>query len=104
MRTDLTIIRGDSATFDLELVLGDATVPNLAGATASFIVDDLFTKTDVLIDESTGEASVDVDPEDTEGCPDIRATYNYNVQVTLADDSVLTLQRGLFIVIPDVTE
>jgi hypothetical protein len=95
------VIRGDTPTLDLELVYADGTVPDLAGATISFIVDGLFTRTDPTVDLSSGEASLELAVEDTENAPNIRATYRYNVQVE-TDGLVLTVNRGLFIVVPDV--
>lgn len=104
MSIDLTIVRGDTRTYDLSLVYADATVPDLAGATVDFIVDGLFRAdaSDVIVDESSGEATVTVNPTDTEDSPNRRTSYRYNVQVTTADGTVLTTQRGLFAVLPEV--
>lgn len=103
---DLVMVRGDSKTFDINLVYANASVPDLSGATVAFIVDGLFTKTDqdgITIDESSGEATVDIDPIDTESCPSWHVRYRYNVEVTQADGTVLTTQRGRLTVVPDVT-
>lgn len=104
MNQNYTVIRGDTHTLELDLVLADETVPDLAGATVEFIVDNLFTRTVDDVDESSGEAILTLAVEDTEGAPDVRAAYRYNVQVTGDDGSVTTPQRGLFIVVPDVPE
>lgn len=102
MRTDYTVIRGDTPTLTLDLVLADATVPDLSGATITFTVDDLFSRSVTDADLSSGEASVTLTVADTEDCPDHRTAYRYDVQVTEADGTVLTPQRGLLIVVPDV--
>lgn len=103
MRIDYQVIRGDDRTIQLELADGAGTPLSLTGATVRFIVDDLFSTTATL-DESAGEALVTVAAEDTEGAPDIRAVYRYNVKVTASDGDVSTPQRGLFIVLPNVLD
>jgi hypothetical protein len=103
VRTDYTVIRGDTQTLALDLVLADATLPDLAGATVTFIVDNLFTRTVTDVDESSGEATLTLTSEDTEGSSDVRVAYRYNVQV-VNGDAVTTPQRGLFIVLPDLPE
>jgi hypothetical protein len=103
MRIDYTVVRGDSRTLELELTYADGTLPDLVDADISFIVDGLFTKTVTDPDLSSGEAEITLDPDDTDGAPDVRVAYRYNVQVTQDDGTVLTPQSGLFIVLPDVT-
>lgn len=102
MRIDYTVIRGDTQTLVLDLVYADGVLPDFDDATIEFIVDGLFTRTVTDPDLSSGEASLTLTAEDTDGSSNIRAAYRYNVQVTEADGSVVTPQSGLFIVLPDV--
>ena len=102
MRTDLTMIRGDTRTFTLDLVYADGELPDLVDATITVHAENLFDKTLTDPDLSTGEITLTIEPEDTEGTPDQRTRYAYNVQVEQADGVVLTVQRGNLIVFPDV--
>jgi hypothetical protein len=102
MRTDYTIIRGDTRTID-DIVLTDSAgvLPDLAGATADFQVEGLFT-TACTLDESSGDCEVTIEPEDTESSPDQPTSWPYNVQLTLASGDIMTPQRGRLIILPDV--
>lgn len=103
MKVDYSIIRGDSKDIDLDLVDAAGSPFNLTGASVVMRVGDLFTKdlTDG-IDLSSGDLFVAIEPADTENAPEQRTAYPYDIAVTLADSTVHTAQRGLFIVIPDV--
>ena len=107
MRLDYTMVRGDTRTFELPLLDVNGVAYDPADiASLEFKVADLFTATvgdGIAIDDSSGDVTLTVAPEDTEGAPDVRRAYAYDVQVTLDDGTVNTPQRGLFIVLPDVT-
>jgi hypothetical protein len=96
MSADLSVIRGDSVTLTATLVDSLGAAYDLTGADLTFTVDGLFEK-------SLGAGITVVDPDDTDGAPNTRYAYRYDLQVTLADASVKTPLRGLFIVVPDVT-
>jgi hypothetical protein len=101
MSSDLSMIRGDSVTLIATLT------DDLTGADLTFTVGDLFQKSlgagITVADPLDGVAVIAVDPDDTDGAPNTRYAYRYDLQVTYADASVKTPLRGLFIVIPDVT-
>lgn len=111
---DLTTIRGDSETYDVELV-DDAGDPfDLTNCEMTFTVGDLVTKTigagivvdpdgDPAPDPTTGRARITLDAGDTADSPDTHTTYRYDVQVTTDTGVVKTPIRGLFHIIPDVT-
>lgn len=107
MRLDYTMVRGDTRTFDLPLLDANGAAYDPAEiASLEFKVADLFTATvgdGIAIDESSGDVTLTVSPTDTEDAPDVRMAYPYDVQVTLDDGTINTPQRGLFIVLPDVT-
>lgn len=101
------MVRGDSNEYQLTLTDNLGAEYDLTDALISFTVGDLFEKSlgegITVADPESGIATIAIDPADTEGAPDVRATYRYDVQVTLADGRVKTPVRGLFIVVPDVT-
>lgn len=103
MRLDYTIVRGDTRIIDLDLLDRFGQVFDFSGASVIMRVANLFEK-DLSdgIDLSSGDLTVTIDPADTEGCPDQRTAYAYDIAVTEADGTVSTAQRGLFIVLPDV--
>lgn len=103
MRLDYTVIRGSDWSTMLDLSDDTGTPIDIDTATVEFIVDNLFTKT-AVDDVSTGEALVSIVPADTEDCPDQRTAYAYNVKVTTALGAVTYPQRGLFVVLPNVTD
>jgi hypothetical protein len=96
------MIRGTERTFALNLENAEADLPELSGAAVELIVKDQFRKT-ATVDESSGDATVTIVPADTEGMPTMRNVYPYNVKVTEDDGTVKVTQRGLFIVLADVT-
>lgn len=104
---DISMVRGDSVTLSLTLTDSVGAPYDLTAADITFTVDDLITKTVgagiTVADPLTGVAAIALDPADTEDCPDIRAAYRYDVQITLSSGSVKTPIRGLFVVLPDVT-
>ena len=103
---DLVMTRGDSRTFDFSDVEDvDGMAFNLADATLNFTVGDLFTLTrdnGIVVDESSGSIEVEIEPENTEDAHDHRHEYRYELEITLADGSVHTPRRGLFILTPDL--
>lgn len=103
MRIDYTVVRGDTRVIDLDLLDRYGQAFDFSGASVVMRVADLFDKdlTDG-IDLSSGDLTVTIEPEDTEGAPDQRTAYAYDIAVTEADGTVSTAQRGLFIVLPDV--
>jgi hypothetical protein len=107
MSADLSVIRGDSVTLTATLVDSLGAAYDLTGADLTFTVDGLFEKSlgagITVADPLDGVAEIAVDPDDTDGAPNTRYAYRYDLQVTLADASVKTPLRGLFIVVPDVT-
>lgn len=102
MRIDFTVVRHDTRTLEFDLTNADDAPINLVGATVEFVVDGLFTR-EVDVDDSTGEASLKLTADDTDGAPDGHPTYRYEVQVTEADGDRFTPQRGRFTVLPDLT-
>lgn len=102
MRVDYVVVRHDNRTLEFDLTNDDDAPLNLVGATVNFIVDDLFTRA-VDVDESSGEAALKLEYDDTDGAPDCRRSYRYEVQVTEADGDRFTPQRGRFTVLPDLT-
>lgn len=104
---DLAMIRGDTNEFELTLTDNAGDPFDLTDADITMTVGDLFTKTigsGITVSAPlTGVASIVVGPEDTEGAPDVRVAYSYDVQVTLADGRIKTPVRGRFVVVPDVT-
>jgi hypothetical protein len=102
----LTVTRGDSRTFDFS-DLADATglAYDFNVVTGIiFRVDGLFEKTisDFDIDESAGEVFVDISPGDTDGAPDYRKAYAYEIELTMTGIGVVTVRQGLFVVKPDL--
>lgn len=105
MSTTLNVIRGDSHS--LSLSLDNLPSGGLAGADLWFTVEGLLSKElgdgiDV-VDAAAGTATITIDAGDTNAAPDTRHVYPYDVQVRLADGTVQTPLRGLFVVSPDVT-
>lgn len=106
-QNQLTMTRGDDRIFDFSGIEDPGgTAYDLNNVTAiAFRVDGLFLKTlaDFDIDPSAGEMLVDVVPADTEDCPNHRAVYRYDLELTITDIGTRTVRRGLFVVMPDVT-
>ena len=103
----ITMTRGDTRIFTVTMT-DDAGDPyDLTSADVAFTVGGLFEKGVgdgiTIADPETGVAVVTVDPADTNGAPDVRRAYRYDVQVTLSSGAVKTPLRGLFVVVPDVT-
>ena len=107
----LTMTAGDTRTFDFsDIVDADGNAFNLAGATVRFIVENSLDKVCTL-DESSGSIEVTLSKSDTD---DLSLSHHrhygwsgrrrYAVRVTLADDSVVTARRGLFVVTPAVED
>jgi hypothetical protein len=104
---NVTAIRGDSQTYDLDFVDANGDPIDLTDCDIWFTVEDLFEKrlgTGITsASPLTGVATVTVDPADTEDCPDYRVRYRYDAQLELIDGSIKTPIRGWFTVLPDVT-
>lgn len=105
--TDLSVIRGDTHQFTLTLVDNVGDPYDLTSAELVMTVGDLFSKSEgdgiTVSDPTGGIAEIVIDGDDTDGAPDHRCAYPYDIQVTLAGGPVKTPVRGLFIVVPDVT-
>jgi hypothetical protein len=105
--TSLTVIRGD--TRELTVTVSDAAglAYDLTGADIWFTARGLVSKRlgDGITSAApqTGVAVISISPADTSSAPPHRAAYPFDVQIKLADGSVRTPIRGLFIVLPDVT-
>ena len=103
---DLVMTRGDTRTFDFSDVDdADGVAFNLAGATLNFTVGGLFTLTrgaGITVDESTGSIEVEIAATDTAAASDYRREYRYELEITLADGSVHTPRKGLFILTPEL--
>ena len=70
----------------------------------TFTVDRLFTKTGTVgADDGSGLSMVTVDvlTADTEHAHEPRRAYRYSLSVD-HDGDILTLQRGLFVVVPEL--
>ena len=105
---DLTVIRGDTVTLTATLVDPLGAAYDLTDAELTFSVADHFCKTlddgITVADPPSGEAVIELTATDTDGDGEWpRRAFPYDLQVTLADGSVKTPIRGLFIVIGDVT-
>jgi hypothetical protein len=105
---DLTVMRGDTVTLTATLVDPAGAAYDLTGAELTFSVACHFSKTlddgITVSDPLSGEAEIELTAADTDGDGDYpRRAFPYDLQVTLADGSVKTPLRGLFIVIGDVT-
>lgn len=100
-------VRGDSGTFEVTLTDSAGDPLDLTGASVDFTVGDLIEKSlgdgVAVATPVSGVAVITLDPEDTEDASDYRRAYRYDVQVTLADGTVRTPIRGLFVLVPDVT-
>jgi hypothetical protein len=104
---NLVVIRGDSETLIL-ILNDDAGSPlDLTDADVRFTVEGLLTKNlgdGIVVDDPlTGTGTITIEAGDTASAPGRRTAYPYDVQVTLADATVKTPLRGLFVVLPDVT-
>ena len=102
MRVDYVIVRRDTRTLEFDLTNADDAPINLVGATVYFVADGLFTR-EVMVDESSGEASLKLTAEDTEGAHEGHCRHRYEVQVTEADGDRFTPQKGWITVLPDLT-
>lgn len=102
---NLTVVRGDSETF--ELTLEGLPEGGLTDADIWFTVRSLVAKRlgdGITVDDPlTGVATITLDAGDTDAAPDHRQTYPYDVQVKFPDGTVTTPVRGLFVVLPDVS-
>lgn len=103
---DLTVVRGDTSNFQITITDSNGLAYDLTDASIWFTVDGLLEKTIgdgiTVSTPASGVADVEISAGDTDAAPDRRTAYPYDVQVTLADGSVKTPVRGLFIVLPDV--
>jgi hypothetical protein len=109
MRQDITVTRGDTRTLTVTITDSAGDPYDLTDAAITFTVDDLFdAKTIgsgiVVNTPASGVFTITIDPADTTDAPDARVAYPYDIELVLSDGSVKTPQRGLFIVLPDVTE
>jgi hypothetical protein len=103
----LTMTRGDSRTYSVTISDLEGDPYDLTGASVWFTVDGLIEKqvgSGIEIETpASGVAVVTIDASDTEDVPDRRTVYRYDVQIQLADGTVKTPIRGLFVITPDVT-
>ena len=99
-QNQITMRAGDDRTFVFTV---DS---DWEGASAKFLVDNLFTKTGTVgVDDGSGYStvSVTVDADDTEVYGRYRRAYRYELELTLLGET-RTVQSGLFVVLPDVEE
>jgi hypothetical protein len=117
--SDLVITRGDSPVLDVAALEPDGVTPQtLLGATVRFTAKRDLNEPYALatIRKDTGAiggvtitnapmglAEVALEPADTEDLPNVRCELFYDVQATDSGGAVMTLARGLLIVLPDVT-
>ena len=104
MRENIVVYRGDDRTLERQLRYQGAPM-DLDGTTVTLTVQDLFETTGTVVSGSGGNGEVEFTllPDDTDGAPDYRRTYHYDIQVN--DGGVITTPLyGDFIVLPDVTE
>ena len=82
---DLTVIRGDSVVLTATLVDPLGAAYDLTGAELTFSVANLFSKTlddgITVADPLAGVADIEVSGSDTDGAPDSRQAYPYDLQV-----------------------
>ena len=104
MRENIVAYRGDSKFLAKELRWQGEPM-DIEGATVTLTVQDLFTKAGEVVSGSGGSGAVtfDILPTDTDGAPNYRRSYHYDIQVDDGGD-ITTPLYGDFIVIPDVTE
>lgn len=108
MRQNIVVTRGDTRVLGRTLER-DAFPIDLTGAAVTMTVDGLFTKTvgagiELVADSGDeGEITITIDPADTDGAPDWRRVYHYDIEVEESDGTVTTPYYGAFIVTPDVT-
>lgn len=103
----ITVIRGDTRVLTLTLTDSAGDPFDLTGADVWFTAGDLIAKRlgdgITVTSPATGVATITLSAGDTDAAPDYRMAYRYDVQLKLADGTVVTPARGRFIVIPDVT-
>lgn len=107
MRETIVVTRGDTRELDRQLFMQGLPI-DLEQASVTFTVDGLFSKTlgngiELVSDSGdSGYIVITIDPADTEGCPDWRTAYRYDVEVE--DTGIVTTPlSGRFVVVPDVT-
>jgi hypothetical protein len=105
---DLTVIRGDTVTFELTITDSAGDPYDLTGAEVWFSVERLGISKTVgsgitVATPASGVATISLVTADTEDAPNLRVSYRYDVQLRLSDGSIKTPVRGQLIVIPDVT-
>lgn len=118
MANDLTITRGDSRSFDVDINKPDGSAYDLTGATVQMSGkrhgDDpdyraIFRKTSaggqatiVITDAAAGKARIDMKPTDTRDVP-APATLFYDVSATFPSGTVVTPITGKLAVGADAT-
>jgi hypothetical protein len=102
----ITMTRGDTRTLTLTLTDAEAMPYDLTGAAVRMTVGSLFDKAlgdgIVVADPDSGIAVITINPDDTEDAR-ARISYPYDVEVTVADGTVITPILGRFVVRADVT-
>jgi hypothetical protein len=96
----ITVTRGDDRLLEFELPA------DYTDATVQLRVDGLFSREGVLDVGSGGTTTVEVAlaASDTDRRGRLRRSYPYTLQITTAEAEVLTVRRGLFVVVPEVEE
>lgn len=113
--TDLSMIRGDSAVFDLAFTDDVGTALDLDGMDIAFVAKRYWTSPDaeavivkqvgdgieVDADPSTGLATLTLEPADTSGLDDRVRRLRFDVELTDGPD-VHTPIQGVLVVSPDI--
>jgi hypothetical protein len=96
----ITVTRGDDRLLEFELPA------DYSGGAVQLRVDGLFSRDGTLEAGSGGTTLVEVAlaAADTDSRGRLRRAYPYTLQVTTAEDEVLTVRRGLFVVVPEVED
>lgn len=109
-RVDYEIERGDTAKFTGTAKRTDKTIADLTGATVRFTAkrkltdadgDAVIAKTATVLDAEAGVFRVTIDPGDTSSLS--ACTLSYDVQITEADGTVTTTQKGTLAIVLDAT-
>ena len=103
----IVVTRGDTKELTLTLVDDQGGPYDLTNVDVWFSVGSLLSKRlgagIAVPTPALGVATITLDAGDTGSAPDHRQSYPYDVQLELANGSIVTPLRGRFIVVPDVT-
>jgi hypothetical protein len=109
------MVRGDTRTFTVTTTNPDGSPYNLASCDMWFSVRTAYGAPGYVFQKTTGGggittptptngiALVEVDNGDTTGLPLVETSCVFDVQLKATDGSIFTLNRGEFIVQPEVT-